>query len=76
LATATTNDGPVGKNKRAYQTLSRILSLEEEQKFWADLFGLMIRHEERAMERAQKDRGGTGFYHRGTEVAEIENEDI
>ena len=56
--------------------MGRILSVEEEQKFWADLFGVMIRHEERARERAQKDRGGIGVYHRGTEVTEIENENI
>jgi hypothetical protein len=56
--------------------MSRILSFEEEQKFWADLFGVMIRQEARAMERAQKDHGGTGFYHRDAEVTEIENENI
>jgi len=56
--------------------MSRILSLEEEQKFWADLFGVMIRREERAVERAQKDREGSGFYHRGAEVTGIKNENI
>jgi hypothetical protein len=56
--------------------MSRILSIEEEQKFWADLCGVMIRYEERATEKAQKERGGTGFYHRGAELTEIENENI
>jgi hypothetical protein len=46
--------------------MRRILSIEEEQKFWADLFGVMIRYEERATEKAQKERGRAGFYHRGT----------
>lgn len=53
--------------------MTRILSFEEEQKFWADLFGVMIRYEERVTEKAQKERGETGLYPRGTELTEIEN---
>jgi len=56
--------------------MSRILSIEEEQKFWADLFGVMIRYEKRATEKTQKEREGTGLYHRGAELTEIENANI
>lgn len=76
MAAGRTHDGACRQNKRPFETMSRILSIEEEQKFWADLCGVMIRYEERATEKAQKERGGTGFYHRGAELTEIENENI
>jgi uncharacterized protein (DUF2267 family) len=76
LTTTTTTDRACRQNNRVFETMNRILSIEEEQKFWADLFGVMIRYEERATEKAQKERRGTGLYRRGAELTEIENENI